>query len=145
MTRVNVVPAKILLDQHLRAELREIPRIITQSRKTNCSPVFLLGTGHVTFFYNKLNFIFKRILELDLECKLRGFKGLSDNYINVLRQTAINKSELNNDYLPTNKAIELSKQRIIERINLKPYWYKMKSIDLNESTYKQYIINLNKY
>ena len=66
MTRINsAIDPKNLTDQHLIAELRELPRIFTavnkrieQGKYFNDIPKeFALGSGHVKFFYDKLKFL----------------------------------------------------------------------------------------
>lgn len=68
MTRINLVKVQTLSDQHLLAEYRELPRIISDWRKRGYFPKFYegipsnyrLGSGHVKFFRNKLKFLIKR-------------------------------------------------------------------------------------
>jgi len=76
MTRINLaIQPKQLTDQHLLAELRELPRIFTavknriaSGKSFNDIPKnFTLGTGHVKFFYDKCGFLDKRHHSLRLE------------------------------------------------------------------------------
>ena len=71
MTRINLVPAENLADQHLFAEWREIkmvPAALRRSLRTKTIQSILksvpsrytLNTGHVTFFYNKMKFLTDR-------------------------------------------------------------------------------------
>ena len=69
MTRINsAIPPKNLTDQHLIAELRELPRIFTAVGKRvekgtgfeDLPDRFTLGKGHVKFFYNKTLFLQRR-------------------------------------------------------------------------------------
>lgn len=131
MTRVNVVPPQILLDQHLRAELREIPRVITLARHgAKIPPKYTLGTGHVTFFYDKLGYILRRIIALDIECKRRGFKGLEMAYLAQITES-VYRSSFNKDWTPSEEDVKLNMSRIIERYCEKPTFYLMcsKNID----------------
>ena len=79
MTRINVVPVSELCDQHLRAELREITRIpntIASGRAKIPAKIgtsYVLGKGHVTLFYNKLQWLRERHKQLISECRRRGF------------------------------------------------------------------------
>lgn len=79
MTRINVgIKPKELPDRQLLAEHREIKRIPNCIAKgkysmTNQPQTFTLGTGHVKFFYNKLKYLYRRYLNLYLECVRRGF------------------------------------------------------------------------
>jgi deoxyribonuclease (pyrimidine dimer) len=80
MTRINVsIPPKELTNKHLIAEHREIkriPNIVASGRAVlkNIPDEFKLGTGHVKFFYNKLEYLRKRYEELYQECLNRNFK-----------------------------------------------------------------------
>lgn len=81
MTRINsAIPVEHLTDEHLLAEHREIKRMPALFAKTNKLTLpkripkeFCLGSGHVTFFFNKFGFIFTRYSRLFEECKRRGF------------------------------------------------------------------------
>jgi deoxyribonuclease (pyrimidine dimer) len=79
MTRINVAVRPIeLTDKHLIAEHREIKRIPNCIKKGRYNldgmpDKFTLGTGHVKFFYNKLEYLHYRYLELYDECIKRGF------------------------------------------------------------------------
>lgn len=73
MTRINVVPVESLHYKHLCAEYRELPRIFALAHKaslssrpwTNKQPSsYTLGTGHVLFFYDKLQFLADRHKQL---------------------------------------------------------------------------------
>lgn len=81
MTRISAsIRPNELCDKMLMAEHREIIRIPNTIKSgkakvnlSKISPVFKLGTGHVTFFYNKLKYLHNRYKLLYLECKDRGF------------------------------------------------------------------------
>ena len=79
MTRISATIKPIeLCDQMLIAEHREIIRIpnTIKSGKAivkNIPKDFRLGSGHVKFFYNKISFLYNRYIELNNECKKRGF------------------------------------------------------------------------
>lgn len=118
MTRINsAIHPSTLSDQHLIAELRELPRIFTAVKKRNINkipfddipPVFKLGNGHVKFFYNKTNFLLKRHNSLREEYKKRFNKIWQ--YI-----PDFDYIENQNDYIPTIQEFNLLKERISERI-----------------------------
>ena len=121
MTRINsAIDPKNLTDQHLIAELRELPRIFTAVKKrvestrdfTDIPKEFTLGTGHMTFFYNKQRFLYLRFDSLLREYHIRFNKKFRfDHY------TLYNKSSLYNNYLPTEKEKQLLIERISTRIN----------------------------
>lgn len=116
MTRINVAikPAE-LPDKLLLAELREIKRIPNTIRngRYNMSGIpekFTLGTGHVKFFYDKLQYLLNRYISLRQEAVRRGF--------NVSDFTAAWEGvppELMNDYDETLRDREILIQRIEEK------------------------------
>lgn len=79
MTRINVginpheLPSKLLLAEH--REIKRIPNVIKSGRFVLAGQpkAFTLGTGHVKFFYTKLNFLKKRYQSLHQECLVRQF------------------------------------------------------------------------
>lgn len=127
MTRINSsINVKLLTDEHLLAEHREIKRLpavykkhIERSESFSKLPnEFVLGAGHVLFFINKGQFTLARYLELYTECLNRGFKveDYSQNWLcyNIL-----------NDYIPTDKENTLLIERITDRLlkTKKNYWH----------------------
>jgi len=81
MTRINCVPVEDLHPKHLIAEYRELPRIFSlvknyvekHGKLPRIPEKYLLGTGHVTFFYNKLLYLANRHKQLVAEMKSRGY------------------------------------------------------------------------
>ena len=76
----NGIASKILTDEHLLAEHREIKRLPAQyllsvaSGSINKIPdKFCLGKGHVLFFINKPLYTLNRYKEIREECLSRGF------------------------------------------------------------------------
>lgn len=117
MTRVNCVSPIELTNQHLLAEYRELPRI-RHAYPRNNTPVipleYILGKGHLTFFYNKGLWLENRHKELIAEMKLRGFT------VNLppLDLSHWPKWAMRN-WIPTKEAIELNRARIAERLGAK--------------------------
>lgn len=122
MTRINCgIPTKELIREHLLAEHREIKRIPNCIKKgrynlKNVPKQFTLGTGHVSFFYNKLLYLKKRYEELYKECTDRGydvtyygeaFENIKDN---------VHLIHLWNDYVPTDRDREIVRERIQQKI-----------------------------
>lgn len=119
MTRINCsIPPKNLTDQHLIAELKELPRIFTAVNKriekgisfNDIPSEFTLGTGHCKFFYNKLKFLHIRFITLTTEYKIRFEKDW---------QFGIDLKDVNhlyNDYIPTTESWDKLTDRIITRI-----------------------------
>lgn len=79
MTRINVVPPEHLTDQHLIAEYRELPRVFPLAeralgRALDLPSTYVLGKGHVQFFYPRTDYLAARFDALVSELKDRGFK-----------------------------------------------------------------------
>lgn len=137
LTRVNLVPVDELTDQHLFAEYRELPRILTNVRQLidkgksvddiNIPNVFTFGKGHMTFFYNKLVFLKRRHEELITELFDRGVYHLSI-------YDSINISEIPEewceDYEPEVRDIRLSRERLLDKIWLRTDFYRYRGISL---------------
>ena len=118
MTRINVgMLASELTNKHLLAEHREIKRIpnCIKKGKYNLDGIpseFKLGTGHVKFFYDKLEYLHLRYKSLYKECLNRGFNVTCyDESFNDL------PTHLFNNYTPNKKDREIVLQRINERLN----------------------------
>lgn len=118
MTRINTgIAAQELPDKLLLAELREIKRIpnVIKSGRYNMAgqpTEFTLGTGHVKFFYDKLEYLLERYNNLRWEALYRGFNvsDWTDAWDGV-------PPELMNNYNET----ERDRQLLIERINEKGF------------------------
>ncbi len=75
MTRINVgVNPKELCDQHLLAEIRELPRVIGTTIATKAPAQFKLGSGHVAWCAQFQASLSSRLEQLKDEAKSRGFK-----------------------------------------------------------------------
>lgn len=122
MTRINVVDPKELSRQHLVAEYREITRLpgnLTAwlNRKTKAPDFseipteYKLGTGHVKHFFDKMLFLQKRFEAIIQEMESRGYKPkFKDSSI-----FANCDKKFYNDYVPTEEAIRINRERIKER------------------------------
>jgi hypothetical protein len=116
MTRINTgIRAKELPDKLLLAELREIKRIPNVISKGNyrlegIPDEFTLGTGHVKFFYNKLEYLLERYNELRGEALKRGFNvsDFTEAWSNV-------PPDLMNNYTETQRDREILIERISEK------------------------------
>lgn len=122
MTRINVVPPEELCRQHLLAEYRELPRIFplaiaAMQRGEKPADVrnpreYVLGTGHVRFFYSRLHWLNMRFLLLVREMQSRGY---ATNFSEPYDLTGI-PSCWCNDYQPTAHALEINRARIAARM-----------------------------
>jgi len=73
---------------------------------------YVLGKGHVKFFFDKFEFLHKRHIEITKELLLRGYKL---NYTDSSIFASVDKKWYN-DYVPTEKEIETNRRRVIERM-----------------------------
>jgi len=110
VTRINCIPVRELTDKHLLAEYRELPRISALAKRTEASPVYLLGTGHVKFFYDKGEYLRRRFEEAIVpEMQRRGFKTNHTRY-------RAHPEGLNRDWEPTEEAMRINRERIALRL-----------------------------
>jgi len=144
-----MVPVEELHDQHLFAEWRElkmIPKSLGRSLaamegyKFGYPPAqartlmltalickipkeYVLNKGHVYFFYDKGAYLRERYRVLADELYLRGYDFNTDS---LLDPDGIydRYPELCNDYTPTPAALALIRERIAERVAMKPEWYR---------------------
>jgi hypothetical protein len=118
MTRINIaIPPAELNTRHLLAEHRELKRIpnCVSRGRFNLKSIpkeFTLGKGHVSFFYDKLEYLRKRYEDLYEECINRNFNV--SYYGNAWDDIP---SELMNDYTPTQKDEQIIRQRIKEKLD----------------------------
>lgn len=142
MTRINLVPVSELADQHLFAEFREIkmvPRslnrsIISYRKKYNyrwpeklkekIPRLYTLNKGHVTFFYDKGAFLENRFQLLRDELIKRGYNINLEARMDEIGIFKIMFSDWNYDFIPSNEEIEISRERIQQRLLEKPHFYK---------------------
>ncbi|AGE53513.1 endonuclease V [Acanthocystis turfacea Chlorella virus GM0701.1] len=79
-------------------------------------------SGHVLFFYNKGMYLHKRYAELTAELVRRGFKINVDAPLDP--EGTMDSAPWNDDYIPTEEALAIIRQRIAEKIAMKPLFYK---------------------
>ena len=134
MTRINLVKVEDLADQHLFAEWREIkmvPASLRRSLKTRSVKDILAGIpknytlnkGHVTFFFNKMLFLYDRYMALTDELDTRGY-ALAQHDPNFIFFRDIPDIFKTVEWCPTKDDIKVSIDRIVIRLNEKPLWYK---------------------
>lgn len=126
MTRVNLVDPEMLTDQHLVAERLELTWVVKSAQRSLNSrtglkthPKFVLGPGHVSFFHDKLGYIKKRFDAITVEMRSRG---MVTNH--PFPDTSQLPKQLMGDYKPTPEALVIIKDRIRQRLYLKPSWYR---------------------
>lgn len=121
MTRINVIPVSELSDQHLIAEYRELPRVLKQNINITDAPhVYCLGHGHMKWAKRHSIFTARRYGQILREMHHRGFKT---NYTDSGPELFTPQLR-DYDYDPTGPDIELNRQRIREKFNMKPDWYR---------------------
>lgn len=129
MTRINIVSPHELTDQHLIAEYREIfmvgsalqRSLKSKSWNPNAIPKrYKLNTGHVKFFYDKGEYLSKRYDQLVDEMKSRGMKPDPKRVFKREQWP----DELWNDWVPRVEDYKIIRQRIAEKIAMKPNWYR---------------------
>lgn len=134
MTRINLVRVEDLADQHLFAEWREIKMIAPAAKRSllakpivkiveKISPQYTLNTGHVTFFYNKLPFLRNRFKELTEELQQRNF-DISPFDFETADYTFVYLRLSQITWHPTKRDIQVNVDRIAQRLNEKPTWYR---------------------
>lgn len=125
MTRINVVPVESLTRQHLISEFRELPRCFSLAYKASQSSKpwtdkqpkeYCLSTGHVIFWYDKLGFLAKRHKALVAEMLSRGYKPTMTECLKEQWQDKI-PSGYWKDYVPTEAALKINKERIDKRLS----------------------------
>ena len=131
MTRINLINVNELSDQHLIAEYREITMVPAALKRTLNSrnglilkkipKNFTLNKGHVTFFYNKGQYLCNRYHLLINEMKKRGFNPNPDREFPV---KIFIENNLFHDWKPTIQDLNIIKRRIDAKIKQKPNWYR---------------------
>lgn len=145
MTRINLIKPSLLCDQHLLAEHRELTRIpnnlisgkytLDANTKAKISPEYILGTGHVIFFLDKIDYLFERYIELHKECLERNF-AVTWKFPSLLKVSKIFQQI--ETYVPTKSELSLNKARLIERCPIEPRYYGYK---ISQIQYIQMIMN----
>ena len=139
MTRINLVEPSELTDQHLIAEYREIfmvggslkRTLVSKSgyQESRVSKRYTLNRGHVYFFYNKGKYLHNRYHELIDEMKRRGFQPDKSR---VFPTDVFKNNGLYNDWTPTIEDYKIIRERIQQKIDMKPDWYRKTEYETTE-------------
>ncbi len=123
MTRINCIPPSELTGQHLVAEYRELPRIFSLVRAAIArgetpddvrNPThYVLGKGHIRFFYSRLGYLVKRQNEIIEEMISRGYQPQFTRTEQLMEGIPKNWCA---DWQPDKDAMELNRIRITERL-----------------------------
>jgi deoxyribonuclease (pyrimidine dimer) len=80
---------------------------------------YVLGAGHVKFFYNKIEYLISRYRELTIELLARGYnierKSLEFSFPEI-------PNEWYGRWVPSEDDLALNRQRIKERMPKDPKW-----------------------
>lgn len=134
MTRINLIDPELLTDQHLFSEFREIkmvPKALGRSLQARgiegiaaiIPPAYTLNKGHVAFFYDKGLYLERRYELLKAELRVRGIQF---NELSPFDPDRVYERHptLYQDYEPTSEAFEIITERIMQKIELRPEWYR---------------------
>ena len=131
MTRINIIPVSELYDQHLIAEYREItmvPAALNRTlrskagiNKSRITSRYRLNAGHVYFFYDKGKYLDERYSQLITEMKRRGFN--CDPNRKFPKEIFV-ENGLYNDWSPTLEDYKVIRDRINEKLRMRPDWYR---------------------
>jgi len=134
MTRVNTVDLDDLADQHLMAEYSEIPMVPGIMRRSLKSKKgfdigripekYTLNGGHIFFFYNKGKFCHERYLRVIEALKKRNYNIKPED--RNIDWDLFKRNSFYNDWEPDDHAHKVNVERILQRISLKPEWYRYK-------------------
>jgi len=123
VTRINCVPPGDLSREHLIAEYRELPRVFGLTRgmiargvahptQASIPPTYRMGTGHMTFFCDKLAFLVRRQSALIAEMQRRGYAPSFTDPEALLEGIP---EIWHGDWEPDPEALRISRARIAER------------------------------
>lgn len=88
MTRINLIYPGYLHSKHLIAEYRELQRVFKLARPLKEPiPEYVMGKGHVKFFYDKLDYLMNRQRMIYAEMVYRGYKPHFKPHVMVLTRT----------------------------------------------------------
>ncbi len=128
MTRINLIEPYQLTNKHLMAEYRELPRVFTAVLKLqdqgkvpsdiSIPDRYVLGQGHIKFFYNKLEWLRLRYVELSTELGKRGYNLDNVLFSAVCESTTDLEPYWLGDYQPTPEEIYLNMVRLCKRSNI---------------------------
>jgi deoxyribonuclease (pyrimidine dimer) len=158
MTRLNLIPVSVLTRRHAMAEYKELTQVLAPLRKTSdkkdrtlllkkIPQRFTLSTGHVSFFYDKGQYLLDRYQDLKENLCSRGVSISEEDHIrriDYIRNTFLDASQkicynLIRNWQPSYEDVKIVLERIDQRIQEKPHLYPDKNIfddykkELNES------------
>ncbi len=158
MTRINTTMSTglfthdMLLDQHLFIAYREITRISAAARLLLPSeevPAYVMGTGHMKFFYDKGEFLARQCEELYQACVARGkWPNITHKVYKPHPEYVCPVSgpvSLNNDWQPDRQAHLVNLIRLHEKLQDKPSFYTLNGKPVAKDYYMQIINKVVEY
>lgn len=142
--RVNLVNPELLTDQHLLAEYNELNMVASaynKRKKVNegVPNSYKLGEGHVKFFYDKGEYLYRRFYKLKYELLKRGF-NVKQNFKNYWLANIENF----NDWEPKENDYNVIYERIRQKVLSKPNFYRYNRKKINVDEYLKFLgENLN--
>ena len=126
MTRINTVDVKVLTDQHLMAEYRELPMVLAAARRSRPEKFvqrreYTLNKGHVKFFYDKRAWLESRYGHLINELRNRGYN--IDPGSRIVDFSNLDKFP-QTLWAPNIRDLRTNRARLVDRIAAKPRWYR---------------------
>ena len=133
MTRINCIPVEALNDKHLLAEYKEITRPFNKMIKriekygvedalNNCviPANYTLNTGHESFFFNKLRWLYYRYDAINRELVKRDFNvdEIKFGRICTIFVTKLWDTPYWNYWEPSHEDMYLNMARLVKRSNL---------------------------
>lgn len=122
MTRINCIDPALLRREHLLAEYRELPRIFGLVRRAvergerpddpRNPAEYVLGAGHVRFFYPRLGYLHDRFRRIVDECVARGYDVQFRN-VDALCEGI--PEEWFGNWMPDDAAVRRNIERLRER------------------------------
>lgn len=85
---------------------------------------YTLNTGHFSFFYDKGLYLQKRFWALQVELNKRKVNYNKDSIIDENGIFSSLPTSFFKDYVPTEEALAIVRQRIAEKLAMKPDWYR---------------------
>lgn len=129
MTRINLVVPTELTNKHAMAEYHELPRVFTKVwarvdkgqrlKDVKIPTEFCLGTGHETFFFDKIDYLLERYYFLFATLRGREFSISQDKYWEVVHKAqALPFEWRENRWRPKPEDVYLSMSRLCHKSNI---------------------------
>lgn len=137
--RCNIIHPRLLTDQHLIAEKRElrmIPPLLEKRVRTGkdlragIPSRYTLGSGHMLFWLDKMRYLSNRFDSLSKEMQDRGFKV--DPYL-TFDMTYATIYGMDGNWEPQPEDFAIIVARLKEKIAMRPGWYRYRGKPISDS------------